>query len=108
MKKHAEYIKNLFIALASSSHFPQISPNDLVVKVKDWKLFGTNSLNEADIFISVTGAFNKEIDFRSKIKIVGLLTRFEFFDTLIRIAKKRFFDSKEVKTVAAAIETLIE
>ena len=67
----------------------------------------TKFLNEADIFISITGSMNKEIDFKSKLKNNGQLTRFEFFDTLIRIAKKRFYDSKEVKSVADAVEMLI-
>ena len=78
-------MKNIFISLASKSSFPQISPNDLVVKVKSWDLTTTKHLNEADIFISTTGAQNKEVDFKSKIKVNGILTRFEFFDTIVRV-----------------------
>jgi hypothetical protein len=107
MKNHAEFLKNTFIALASKSNFPQITPNDIVLKFKSWELTTTKFLNEQDIFIATTGAQNKEIDFKSKVKVNGILTRFEFFDTVIRIAKKRFFDSKEVKTVADAVEMCI-
>lgn len=107
MRNHGEFLKNTFISIASKCNFPQINIGEVVIKFKLWGLLGTKHFNDADVHISCAGAINKEIDFKSKVKINGILTRFEFFDTIIRASKKRFYDSKEVKSVADAVEMCI-
>jgi len=104
-------IKELFISIASRSKYPNIGWLDFTSFFKKKKILeGCCTLSDLDrFFIAVNIDIEKDaIEEKDEANPERELCRHEFVEILVRIANRKYRESKRVKTYANALKCLID
>ena len=75
--------------------------------VKSFNVIHQKHLKIAWVDTYMIAALGNEVKYKGSNRIEGFLTRFEFSEVLIRLAKARFVESKICVTVGEAFDKLI-
>ncbi|CAI2376886.1 unnamed protein product [Moneuplotes crassus] len=98
---YIENLKELFIHCIGKSSFPGLSWLDLSSLCQEWSIVDSNcSLADIDrIFIATKVS--------DRFKSTKDLSRFEFWEVLVRIAIKKYFEPGIINSIPSAVEELI-
>jgi hypothetical protein len=100
--KHGEILKNLFLIWAAKSSWPQITKDSFAEACQDWGVVCKKHLPVSYCDIAQFEALANESKFEGG-KIKNRMCRFEFFEAIMRVAKRRFLESGDQKTVGEAL-----
>ena len=106
VEEYVVYLKTVYIVLISNSNFPAITWNDFISFVNSWKLLDDYlSLSAVDrLFIATKSGGTQDLNNFPERD----LSRFEFYEIIVRMAACKYKDSGRWKTYALAVKTLIE
>mgnify|MGYP006092769123 FL=1 len=110
MKENAEYLKTLFMILSAGSNFPTIKwlaygEFARELKITD-KKFDSSAIDR--IFTSVTSASNVLPEVKPFLGADKDMSRFQFYESLVRIAFYKYRATGAAATVAEAMRILLE
>ena len=106
MEQNVFYLKTMYIILISNSNFPSITWNDFTTFVNNWKLIDENlQLSTVDrLFIATKSGDSSDLkDFPERD-----LSRFEFYEIIVRMAGAKYKDWGKWESYAQAVRTIIE
>ena len=100
-------LKNLFLACASKSDFPQVRTINFVETCNTWGIIDKKLLPGGQAETCVIAATTNDHKFEGGKKS-NQMCRFEFFEAIFRVAQKRFLHTGETKSNAEAFQMLLD
>ena len=109
LKQHYPKIKNIWHTVqANSGNYPAVGALDFEQFARDSK-FVKDEINTAALdrcFIAATRAEQEDIDKYPNVPR-NALNRFEFMEIIVRLAVLKFYETKQVKSYAQAVENFL-
>ena len=110
MIDNAQMVKDLFLTLSAKSKFPQLAIGDFNNACDKFGILHPRILPMSFLATHTGSAMSNAVEFEGK-SVTRIkdkyLCRFEFVEILVRLAKVRYFDTKEEDCVSDALCTLL-